>query len=293
VNNKVSMLYQYNQRSLAERILGYGFQGAGVLAELKILGLYLYLCCGMKPAGVRTFLHEFCKKYRDDYHFRRYAVSIDRAVRNLDRNKILPEVSEIAVTQEQLNYIATMDVGDQCKKVAFTIMVIKELDAEFYAQCNNGQRPRTCTMSIADTKIRQIKRASGIAPSADLCEGALWELMDKGYVHMGETRMVLNYISAIPAGGAPVMRITQYTDIGLYWELHMGNKGVTVCEECGVPIRKTSNRARHCERHRVRSIEAVTKAPAVVKLACATCGHDFYVPALSASKRRCPSCERA
>lgn len=246
--------YQYKERDHAEEIVKNGFTSKYIVSELKILSKY-YKEQGETEASIKELLKSFCEKnmsgYNEAVHFKIINNAVAYGMK--DENKII-QISQIGVTQEELDIIENMDIDYEYKRVVFTLLVLTKLSKEyikikdgeiksneFYFGGHKNYRELISTSKITFKKTKK----STVKNIHDLIR----ILDEKGIVKItgnGNIKLLFMY-DANQQNDEVMISISFYDVMGFYYDIYYNKNNVKQCEGCGKPVRMKSNRQEYCE----------------------------------------------
>lgn len=246
-------MYKYNEIAYAQLILKKGFTSKYINNELRVLAKYFkYL--GHKPAEREKLLYEFCEKHLEDYDRVKYYKNINSALNHAKKkeNKII-DINTIGITDKEMEYIEKINLSKLHKMVAFTLLVVDKLNNMTLDIKHGENRKSTHYYGGNEKKYRELSSQSGIPSSkrkkaenvhsliSDLAKQDIVDIKGNGYIH-------LKFIDGIPSSNEYIMNINNFNNIGLYYELYIGEKKVRSCQCCETPIRIKSNHTKYCEK---------------------------------------------
>lgn len=287
----------YRQKERAVQIFGHGFQSdkkSERNMELKLLALYLRDECLMKPREIEAHITAFCQQYCEDYHFRAYYKMIEGACKYAaNKENVLIQINSLPVYQSEVEYIDSLDLPYEHKKVMFTILMMKKLDKECFEQRRQGGEETEYKMgylSADDDKLRFLKKTSGAASKTDIPRDIFYYWREAGFIRVSYAGFVLNFMDQMDHAGAEVMKVEHFDCFGSYWDLLFKGQHMGLCKVCSKPFRKSSGNQCFCKEHGGhREAAVIHKAKQVI---CDECGHLFFVSSHAAKAKLCPPCAR-
>ncbi|MDD4298964.1 MAG: hypothetical protein PHS98_04995 [Bacilli bacterium] len=236
------MNYKYSEHEYAELIYNNGFQSKYIPTELKLLVLYFRDELGMKPKEREYSLYKFCNKYIPDFKKEDYYKSINTALRiGTNKQQKLVTISKVDIYQSELDYINSLEINQEYKKVMFTFLVQLKLNKMVYKYKNNKDY-NISYFQGGKIKYNMIKNMSNIPKTISLNDEVINTLSGLGLVtilHRGKIN--LDYIKNCIPEGKVAFEITDFENVGLYLDYYNGVKGVIKCEGCGNKIIKVNN----------------------------------------------------
>lgn len=282
----------YRQKEQAMLIYGHGFQSENIrqkAGELKLLALYLRDECGMKKAELEEYITHFCEKYSPDYHFRTYYRMIGNACKYAEnKSNVLVQVDRLPVYQAEVEYINSLDLPYEEKKLMFSILLLKKLDKECFEQ-RQGEEYKMGYLSADDSKLRFLKKTAGLA-KVDIPKDIFYHWREKGIIRVSYAGFILDFMDQMQHDGIEVMSVEHFDCFGLYWDLFFAEGKISTCQVCGKPFVKAAGNQCYCKEHRgTRSQVGLHKTK---QLVCEECGKPYFVSAHAAKAKVCPSCIR-
>lgn len=280
---------KYHQRTYAEKIYRDGFQNMKQWPyEIRLLAL-LFKDQGQKPSEVRDSLIAFCTAHYPDTPVRYWLVAIGRAIKFIQkRDSILVECPYVDMFVEEINFIDEQDISDAAKRVLFVIMVQKKLDK----YCYEIRRQDTYTIFTYANNVR-LSRLGRIArlPRGYAGVDGLRELYERGLIdviHCKNSPFKLNFADRIRFDGRLAVRITDYEQLGTYWDWLHGCQTAYVCVQCWKAFRSHAKNRCYCDEHQGYQ-RANLKTRHVV---CCDCGESFEVDIKNHKSLRCALCQQ-
>ncbi|PAV30192.1 hypothetical protein CIL05_06915 [Virgibacillus profundi] len=263
-------MYEYNQKTHAERILKEGFQGKFLKSGMRVLAKYYRDVEDKERKDRRIALYDFCEKNIEGYNRVKYYQAINAALNHASNKKNkLVEIEKIVVTKEELNYIDKLKIDYKYRKIIFTLLVLDKLSMESY-NIKTGKEPNSeHIFGNPLRKYNELVKSSQVTSTMMKKDGysnindvvryfsslGLVEVLNQGMIK-------LVFINEISESGNESLKIVDYENIGLYYDLHKGVKNVKECEECEVPIRVKSNSTKYCDKCK-KEIERIKTAKRV------------------------------
>jgi len=241
--------YKYNELVYAEEIYKNGFMTKHFPTELRLLVLYFRDILELKPKEREYKLYEFCKKYIPNFRKEKFYKIINKALNSgLHKDQKLITILKIDVYQEELDYINSLDVNQNYKKVMFTFLVQRKLDKTVYELKHGVNDEYNMLFFKGGTKkYNNIKKIAHIPNKIHINDEIINNLGKLGLVailHRGT--ILLDYIKNCKQEGDIVFSITNYDNIGLYLDYYNNVKNVIKCERCQEIIKAKNNRQKYC-----------------------------------------------
>lgn len=241
-------MIKYNEKLYAERLLTEGFLTKYIAYELKILVKYFKQEKKISAKERKILLYEFCEKYISEFNRVKYFKIINSALRYGSKgiNKLIV-INSIPITDKEIEYINELEIEEHYKKVLFTLLVKIKLNKELCLQkFNNASK-----FNFFGGKVelyKEIKQMSKIPDIYDI-NIIINELSTMGYIDIrNRGRVNLLFIESIEVSKEIVFEITNFYNIGYYFDWFNGANGVIKCENegCEEIVKKTNNNMKYC-----------------------------------------------
>jgi len=245
------MNYKYNELTYAELIYNSGFQSKYIPTELKLLVLYLRDRLELKPKEREFEIYKFCNKYIPNFRKENFFKSINKALKiGLNKEEKLVEISEIDIYKSELDYINSLDVNQEYKKVLFTFLVQLKLNEAVYKykhDKNYDEGYDAFYFSGGRKKYNNIKKISNIPIKMSLHDEVINALDNSELIKILHKGMIyLDCLKNCKEEGNIVITITDFENIGLYLDYYNGVSGVIKCEKCEKIIKTKANNQKYC-----------------------------------------------
>lgn len=214
--------------------------------EIRLVALY-YKEMGLKPKQRREKLYEFCKKNISGYKVEKYYKVIDRALRlACKKEQKLVQIDSLPIYEKEIDYINTLDIDHNCKKVLFAFLVQMRLNKLVYEYKNENEYTGRFFKG-GKIKYNNIKKMSNIPQTVLINEDVIYELNKKDLVkvlHKGLIR--LDFLEQCHQEGEVGIVVEDFENAGWYFDYYVGAKGVVLCGYCNSPFKKRTNRQEYC-----------------------------------------------
>ena len=281
--------YKYRETEYAKIIYENGFQSSHILKEARILSLYFRDVLNYKPKKRKEELYDFFSKNIEDYDEVVYYKTMDRAL-NYSKNKKnhLIDIDEILFYEEEMNYINSLDLSYNCKKILFTMLFciklsnriskIKEKISDDNDICNYNY----ISKQITDNKIIKMSNIGSVKDNIQLFYILESDKYIKTY-YTGSTELIfLNNIKYKKMNIA--IKIKYFEDIGYYFDYYNKKNGIKLCSVCEKPFKSKTNNSKYCKEH------SGNKEFESKKSTCKYCGNIFMPNKYSKRKDVCDTC---
>ncbi len=282
-------LFKYNELEYARQIYNYGFLTSHYPTELRLLVLYYRDVLKMSPKERETELKSFCNRYWDNFALAKDYTLFDKVLRKgLDNKQRLVIIDKIPITQSEFNYISSLDLSNDYKKILFSFLVQNKLNKEAYKIRNNAILDN-CYFSGGTSEYREIKDIANVSSSIKIHE-VIHDLSERGYINLIHTGKIdLAFLNNIQQTDDIMFYVENYERIGYYFDYYNGAKRVKLCVVCKTPFYAMSNSQTYCKtcEHLPQQFEEDEVREVKV---CQKCGKNFYVN--SNRQKYCESCSQ-
>jgi len=221
----------YNEEEYAEKILKEGKLLSGrIQFQFNVLAKYWFFTKGYAKPEVRARLIDFCEKCVPGFNFNIHHKMIVRAITHLSSKRCqYVKIEGIFISDEFVQYFVRLDLPYDTKKFLFTLAVFGKINkalgrGEEFVQSNSNFRD---IQQSADIKI----------------EGMFWETFIKKMFEDGILRVTVNgslnllFLKNIPKG-EEIYKISDFHNLGLWYDVYCGDRRRKVCEKCGQIFKK-------------------------------------------------------
>jgi len=242
------MNYKYNELEYADIIYNNGFQSKYISTELRLLVLYFRDVLDMKIKEREFSLYKFCNEYISDFKKENYYKIINKALKiGLNKQQKLITISKVDIYKSELDYINSLEINQEYKKVMFTFLVYLKLNKTIYEYKYN----KVYIMQYfygGKIKYNNIKNISNIPKYMSLNDEVINTLDNLQLVTiLHKSKISLDYIKNCIPEGEIVIEVRDFENIGLYLDHYNGIKSVIKCQKCQKIIKVKNNRQKYCE----------------------------------------------
>lgn len=282
--------YKYKDLVYAQKIYSEGFLTKYRETELKLVALYIRDVLEItKKQERKETLHKFCEKHLKDYHRMKYYKLINKALDySCSKKNYLINIDSVPVMKSEINYLNSQDLSIDEKKVLFTLLITYKLRKLYFEIKKPNEPYDNIYFKGGTTQYSDLKKVSNIHNKLDINIDIISELAVKGYVKIYSRGCIrLNFIEAIVDNtGEGAFEMTDYNNIGYWFEWYNGNKRIGKCAKCGNVFYKRANNQIYCSE--CQGYEKIgTKT-----LVCCDCGKEFEVDGVVKNKKRCDKCQK-
>jgi len=242
------MNYKYNELEYAEIIYNNGFQSKYISTELRLLVLYFRDVLDMKIKEREFSLYKFCNEYIYDFKKENYYKIINKALKiGSNKQQKLITISKVDIYKSELDYINSLNINQEYKKVMFTFLVYLKLNKIIYEYKYN----KVYNMQYfygGKIKYNNIKNISNIPKNMSLNDEVINTLGNLQLVTiLHKSKIRLNYIKNCIPEGEIVIEVRDFENIGLYLDYYNNIKGIIKCIKCEKIIKVKNNRQKYCD----------------------------------------------
>jgi hypothetical protein len=248
----------------------------------------------IKEDDRKVKLEEFCAKYMLDYKKEKHYRIMNRALNAAKKkcNKLVV-IDHIDVYQDELNYINSLELPYDYKKIMFTFLVDKKLKQYIDKLKNKKQKKdkkeeNKFYFKGGKQRYKYITEIAHVPKVLKINEEVIHELGEKKLVTILHSGLIsLDYLNnCTETGGILKPAIKQFEDIGWYSNLYNGISDIRICEDCGIVFKKKSN-------YQIKCIQCSPYQPIENKIiVCVDCGKEVEVDARNMTKSRCTECQK-
>lgn len=242
--------YKYDELKYAELIHKKGFQTKYIFTELRLLVLYYRDVLNLKPKQREICIYEFCRNKIPNFKKERYFKTINKALKlgNKKHQKLI-SISELQIYKNELEYINSLDIRYECKKVMFAFLVQNKLNKIIY-EYKYEKSYDSIYFKGGKKKYNNIKKMANIPEKISIHDDIINELANLKYItilHKGI--ILLNYLNECISDKNDEIKIIikDYENVGLYLDYYNEIKGVKKCDNCDKTIRVKNNRQKYCD----------------------------------------------
>jgi hypothetical protein len=240
--------YKYNELEYAELVFNKGFQTKHIPTELRLLVLYLRDIVGLKPKQREEAIYEFCKLHIPKFKKEKFFKTINKALKTgLKKEQKLITIPYIEISQGEIDYINSLGIVYEYKKVLFAFLVQMKLNKQIY-EYKFDKKYNSIYFKGGRKKYSVIKNMSNIPQKISLNDEVINELSNKGYIQiLHKGAILLKYMEYCISNGNEIIKITDFENVGLYLDYHNGIKGVKKCDKCKKIIKTKNNKQKYCD----------------------------------------------
>lgn len=293
------MNYKYNEKEYGRIIKEKGFQSKFLRYELVVLVKYLKQIENLTKKETEEFLYEFCEKYIENFNKVIYYKTIDGAIRDgrKRKNKLIV-VESISITNKELNYIDSLDLDQQYKKLLLSFLVKRKISYEIN-KLSNDESELSAYFNGTKKTFREIFKHADISVRGYKIDEMINELVKKDIIEsIINGDIVLSYMYDIYKTKNKIeakkdnltqeikkikrkhiiyeldekdifYKLKDFNNIGYVFDYYKGENRVKKCEECGELIKAKSKKppkyCKECAKKKQKEWEKNSKNKAKIK----------------------------
>lgn len=242
--------YKYNETAYAELIFKKGFQTKYMPTELKLLVLYLRDVLKLKPKQREEFIYQFCQKYIPNFKKEKFFKIINKSLKNaLKKDQKLIDIDKIDIYKSEIDYINSLDINYEYKKVLFTFLVQYKLNKKIY-EYKFDKPYNNLYFQGGKKKYNNIKKMSNIPVKMNINDEVINELSNSDLIEILHKGIIkLNYLKECLSemNDEVAISVLNFDNIGYYLDYYNGNSKIIKCENCNKLIKKTCNKTKYCK----------------------------------------------
>lgn len=278
--------YKYNELAYAEAIFKKGFQTNHFPTEMKLLVLYYKEVLGMKPKERRMQLESFCAKHLDGYKKETRYKDLNRALNaGSKKNNKLVVIPQINICKQEIDYLNSLDVPYNYKKILFAFLVQMKLNKEVY-EIKNEKEYTSVFFKGGSQKYGNIHSMANVPAKLKINDEVIYELDKTNIITVLHSGLIsLNFLNNCEHDGEPVVTVKDYENVGWYFDYYNNVSGMALCKFCGQPFKQTKKDITYCKAHKEYYVPMETKT-----IICKDCEKEFEINSLDTKTDRCPEC---
>lgn len=283
--------FKYKDLNYAKSVYEHGFSKKYFNTEIKLVSLYIRDVLGVTNNQERKKeLHNLCKKHLKDYHKMKYYKVINSALNysTCKKNKLIT-IDYIPVLKCEVDYLNNGNFSSDEKKLLFTLLIVHKLNKTYF-EIKNPEKPYDNIYFKGGTsRYSDLKKISNISGKVDINANLIATLARNGYLQLYSQGCIkMNFMEQIDYSndtGEVAFEITDYSNIGYWFEWYNDNKRIGKCNKCGNVFYKKSNHQIYCDK--CQGYEKQNTKTII----CCDCGKEFEVDGNS-RRIRCDNCYR-
>lgn len=277
--------YKYNELEYARLIYNKGFQTKHIPTELRLLVLYYKEVLKLKPKQRMEMIYDYCEKNMPDYKRAKYFKMINKALNQANKNEQkLITVENIKIYQGELDYINSLDIEYNFKKVLFTFLVQMKLNKVVY-EYKNEKPYNSRYFKGGSIKYNNIKNMANLENNISINDDIIYYLNQYKLVTILHKGLIeLNYLEYCKEDGDVIIEVKNYDNIGWYFDYYNNLPKMNLCKHCHQPFKQTRSNIEYCSLH--KGYQPIK----IKKIICVDCGNEFDVDSKNTHSVRCEKC---
>lgn len=224
---------------MAEDILSFNVKLKSHSEALKILSKYYYKL-GYSRLQIENMLEEYLLKADKDIIIPLWEDTIEKYAKTADKHELV-DIDFVPITENELNKISALK-NKPLERLAFTLLCI----AKFYNIINPNNNN---WVNKDDKYIFKIANIQKTCFQQSLMYNDLYRMDYIGYSKIIDNLNInVKYID----DNSPIsLKISDYRNLGYQYMRYRGEHFLE-CENCGILIKKKSNRQKYCKKCAVK-----------------------------------------
>lgn len=231
----------------AELVYKNGFQTKHIPTELKLLILYFRDILKYSARVRKKEFELWCNKYIPDFSIARHYRLFDKilAYGSNKKNRLIV-VKEVPIYKEEFEYINSLDIGYNHKKVLFTFLVQNKLNKIVY-KFKNEEELNNYYFKGGRRHFKEIKEMSKIPSKIKILEDIGHDLHIYGYIESKYQGLIeLHFIKKLTNNSNILFYVRNFHDTGWYFDYYNSDLKIKLCKECGEPFKISNNKQKYC-----------------------------------------------
>lgn len=222
-----------NEKTYAENLIEQYSLGKDEYVSICILAKY-WRALGMRKQQIRRKVEEHILRSKPYAQMFRYTDMIDKAI-DLSKKWPMLEIDFVDITEAELNRIASLEQM-QARQLAFTMLCL--------AKYRNAVNPKSD--GWIGTPQADVYKLANIFGSFDKRAEIQRMVYDAGMIEWPRRADSENVkVQICDFAGDPVLKIRDFRNLGYQYRQFCGEPYFS-CIECGLVVRKNSNRMKYC-----------------------------------------------
>ena len=203
--------------------------------------------CDIKPKQRKQKLYEFCRQYIENFNEVLYFKKINYILRNgSKKDNPLIIIEKIPITDNEIEYINSLDMDYNFKKILFTLLVEIKVKKEI-KKLKYGEATKFNYIRGNQNTYNDIFETAKISDKTYKINNIINELEQLEYIDVRTRgRIRLLFMDSIEESKNIVFEITFFDNIGYYFDWYNNDPKIIKCSDCGKLIKVTSNRQKYC-----------------------------------------------
>lgn len=237
-----------HEREWAENMLLSPKMGTKPMTTLNRIAKY-YFSLGYPKGEIGGMLEDYILRCDPDANIVKWQALLDHVVKRCDRYSLI-DIPYIGIAQKELDAIAAID-GIMARRFMFALLCLAKYSLELNPKCNGW----------VTKDMRLVFRLANVVLTARRQGLLINDLWNAGYLAYGRAIDNLNLqVRIIDMEGSPVLKITDFRNLGYQYGRHCDPARYIECQNCGIVERKTANNKKYCSTCAVDMNRANTRA---------------------------------
>ena len=252
---------KYNELEMAKNLFLNGLSNqTNIYNELRLVATYMRRYLDYKPKELRLQMYGYSERYIVGYRREKYYPIINKAINQaIKKGSCLIEIKDVPIYQEELDLINSFELSPtyehECRKLMFTILVKMKLNRAIFEIRNTDEEKTSSGLFFkgGQRKYNELKKQAKIPDKIRLNEDLFHSLyQDELVVPMYNGLIRFKFMEELNELelDKEVIRISQFDEIGWYYDYLMGDTKVKLCESCDklIKIKSKTKPEKYCEK---------------------------------------------
>lgn len=288
---------KYNQVQYAEKVYTEGFSDPfnkkTISYETYLLGLYLRDYEGFKPKARKKFIYDFLKKNDPTFNEVTDFLYVEKILKRISNKKYhLKEIGFVPIFDSEVNYLKELDIDERYKRILFVFLVFGKL-SQAARRKNKEDENETQEGEVAQEKkyscsfvssqalpLQELKKQSCVnfSKSFTIQKVLYYLVTEKKFIWLSDKDCSYRNIfeeSIDRINEKVVYEITDYVNLGYYWDKIQGDKRIKFCEKCGEIFKDVSKNQQRIYCRACTKTNSSLNERGLKQKICPQCGQPF------------------
>ena len=231
------MIDKFNEKTMVKKMIDTGFvDKKNTVYQLITYGTY-FKTKGLKEQDIEKEIISFCEKNIKDFNYVKSFDMLGRIVKGIRKREKLKEIGIMSIYKHEIDYINSLDLSLDHKKVIFTFLVLGKIQHDFK---DNYYLNNPFSELFKRANVSSGKRYS-----------ILSDLNRLGIIRVGERLSIeCKFIRDLQSDkNEDCMVVWDFEHIGWSYEQYLFPKKIIVCEgeDCRKIVKKNNNKQKYCK----------------------------------------------
>lgn len=202
------------------------------------------------------------------------------------RNNKLVTIEKINIYQNEIDYINSLDIKYDYKKILFAFLVQKKLN-KVMCETRNHKEYKSIYFKGGKRKYQHIKSMANVSNNIKINDDFIND------VSQGESPIIkslnaglisLEFLNNCHQNGNVAIEVKNYEDVGWYFDYYNCVDKIVLCKQCGRPFKQKHGNEEYCDD--CKGYQEIKKKVVY----CIDCGKEVIVDAKDNQTTRCEEC---